>query len=77
MNLSKIDWDKIPTITYIVDNENYSAISIAKSMLADETSITCAVQFKGETPRYNKTTVGSVRASVARAWLKLENELCK
>jgi hypothetical protein len=75
--LSKIDWDKIPTVRYIVDYEEYSAIGIAKSMLADEVSIICVVQFKGKAPRYSKTTVGSVRASAARAWLKLENELCK
>lgn len=77
MNLSKIDWDKIPTIAYMVGYEKYSAIGIAKSMLADEVSIICVVQFKGKAPRYSKTTVGSVRDSVARAWLKLENELCK
>ena len=77
MNFSKIDWDKIPTITYTIGNENYSAIGIAKSMLADEIPIICVVQFKGKAPRYSKTTVGSVRAGVARAWLKLENELCK
>ena len=75
--LSKIDWDKIATVRYIVDYEEYSAIGIAKSMLADEVPIICVVQFKGKAPRYSKTTVGSVRASVARAWLKLENELYK
>jgi hypothetical protein len=77
MSLSKIDWDKIPTITYTIGYEEYSAVGVAKSMLADETPIICIVQFKGKAPRYSKTTVGSVRASVARAWLKLENELCK
>ena len=77
MSLSKIDWDKIPTITYVVGNENYSALGIAKSMLADEVPIICAIQFKGKAPRCSKTTVGSVRTGVARAWLKLENELYK
>lgn len=77
MNLSKINWDKIPTITYMIGNENYSAVGIAKSTLDDEVPIICVVQFKGKAPRYSKTTVGSVRASVARAWLKLENELRK
>jgi len=77
MNLSKIDWDKIPTITYAVGNEAYSAIGVAKSMLADEVPIICVVQFKGKAPRYSKTNVGSVRASVARACFKLENELRK
>lgn len=70
-------WDKIPTIMYIVDNESYSAIGIANSMLADETPIMCVIQFKGEGPRYNKTTVGSVRNGVARAWFELEKEFCK
>ena len=77
MNFSKIDWDKIPTITYTIDYEEYSAVGIAKSMLADEIPIICVVQFKGKAPRYSKTTVGSVRTGVARAWLKLENELLK
>lgn len=77
MNLSKIDWDKIPTITYTVGYESYSAIGIAKSELADEVPVICAVQFKGKAPRYSKTTVGSVRTGVAKAWLKLENELYK
>ena len=77
MSLSKIDWDKIPTITYVVGNENYSALGIAKSMLADEVPIICVIQFKGKAPRCSKTTVGSVRTGVARAWLKLENELYK
>lgn len=77
MNLSKINWDKIPTITYTIGSEEYSAVGIAKSMLVDEVPIMCVVQLKGKAPRYSKTTVGSVRASVARAWLKLENELCK
>lgn len=72
MNLSKIDWDKIPTISYIVSDEDYSAVGIAKSMLRDEVHIICVVQFKGKAPRYSKTTVGSVRTGVARAWLKLE-----
>lgn len=77
MYLSKIDWDKIPTITYMIGDENYSAIGVAKSELADEVPVIYVVRFKGKAPRYSKTTVGSVRASVARAWLKLENELCK
>ena len=77
MNLSKIDWDKIPTTTYIIDNESYSANSVAKSTLADEVPVICVVQFKGKAPRCSKTTVGSVRTGVARAWLKLENELLK
>ena len=77
MNLSKINWDKIPTITYTIGSEEYSAVGIAKSMLADETPIICVVQFKGKAPRYSKTTVGSVRTGVAKAWLKLENELYK
>lgn len=75
--LSKIDWDKIPTVRHIVDHEEYSAVGIAESMLADEVPVIRVVQFKGKAPRYSKTTVGSVRAGVARAWLKLENELCK
>lgn len=73
MSLSKIDWDKIPTIKYTIGYEEFSAIGVAKSMLADEVPIICVVQFKGKAPRYSKTTVGSVRASVARAWLRLEN----
>ena len=77
MSLSKIDWDKIPTITYTIGDDEYSAVGVAKSMLDDEVPVICVVQFKGKAPRYSKTTVGSVRASVARAWLKLESELCK
>lgn len=75
--LSKIDWNKIPTVSYIYGHEEYSAMGIANSMLPNEAHVLCVVRFKGKAPRYSETTVGSVKVSVARAWLKLENELCK
>lgn len=70
-----MDWDKIPVVTCYTPYGEYSAIGIAKSDFDDNLKISFVITTKGKEPKSGITTVFKVRASVVKAFNKLQSEL--